>query len=108
MLTVELRRPAARGATVLSPAKLEANPVAYVPALMPERDTLFSVATPEPFVVGHVVPVDAPQTAVPLRLKVTVLPLTPEPAVRVAERLTAAAKAPAAGATARVVAVRVV
>src|SRR5919201_1864443 len=63
----------------VSPAKLAPTALAYVPALIPERLTLLSVATPLAFVV-------ALPTELPLRVKAMVLPLTPEPAeVRVAE-----------------------
>ncbi len=56
--------------------------VEYVPTLIPERLTLLIVATPEEFVVAE-------PTDVPFNVKVTVLPLTPEPSavsVSVAER----------------------
>jgi hypothetical protein len=43
---------------------------------MPLRLTPLSEATPLAFVVGHVTPVAPPQTAVPLRVKLIVLPLS--------------------------------
>src|SRR3712207_4431055 len=67
---------------VLSPAKLAPTPVAYVPALIPTRLTSGRVATPELFVV-------ALPTLAPLRVKLTLVPLTPKPPeVRVAGRVT--------------------
>src|SRR5207245_2944434 len=72
----------------VSPAKLAATPLLgpglYVPALMPDRLALFSVATPLEFVA-------ALPTLDPLSVKLTVSPFTPELSdvlVRVAERLT--------------------
>src|SRR6266699_7156472 len=67
----------------LSPPKLALTYGAgYVPTLIPARLTLFKVAVP----LGLLV-VAVPTTA-PFRLKVIVLPLTPEPPdVSVAERL---------------------
>src|SRR5437867_12416679 len=66
----------------LSPPKLALTYGAgYVPGLIPDRLTLFKVATP--LLLVFAVP-----TTVPFRLKVIVLPLTPEPPdVSVAERL---------------------
>src|SRR5207249_4556360 len=65
-----------------SPAKLALRPLAYVFALMPDRLTLFSVATPLPFVA-------ALPTFVPLSMKPILLFATPDPfEVKVAARLT--------------------
>jgi hypothetical protein len=64
-----------------SPAKLAPTPVGYDPTLTPQRLTPVSVATPLPSVTA--VPTD-----VPFRVKLMVLPLTPEaPDVSVAEKL---------------------
>jgi hypothetical protein len=63
-----------------SPAKDALTPLGYVPALIPLRLALFSVATPEALVV-------AVPTELPFSEKLIVFPLTPEPpAVSVADK----------------------
>src|SRR5436190_13046663 len=77
---------------------------------MPATLTPTSVAVPLPAVVGQGGSDRAPQTAVPLSLKVTVLPLTPvagEPDVRVALKFAVPPNVPLAGLTAREVATAV-
>src|SRR5438093_6747692 len=70
------------GAKLLSPTKLAATPVGYVPTLIPERLALPKVARPLAFVV-------ALPTELPFSVKVMVLPFTPEvPDVSVADRFT--------------------
>ena len=82
----------------MSPAKLAPTPVPYVPALIPDRLALASVATPLPLVV-------ALPTELPLRVKLMVLPLTPEaPEVKVADKLTVPPYVPLAELTDRLVA----
>jgi hypothetical protein len=55
---------------------------------VPLRLTLLSTATPLLLVVGQAGSGDVPHTALPLSVKLIVLPLTPDPPeVRVADRL---------------------
>src|SRR5437773_5521278 len=75
-----------------SSAKLATIPLANVPALIPDKLTPFSVARPFVLVVGQAGLPLTPHTGVPLSVKLTVLPLTPNVLsvlfVRVAERST--------------------
>src|ERR1043165_4112269 len=74
LLTVSVPVPLL-AAMVNSPAKLAPTALGYGPALMPERLTPASVATPLESVEGQAGVLLTPQTAVPFRVKLTVLPL---------------------------------
>jgi hypothetical protein len=86
------------GSRPVSPANEAPTPVGYEPALIPERLTLLTVATPLPFVV-------ALPALEPLRVKATLSPETGlPPEVRVAESVVVPPKVPLAGLAARLVA----